>query len=559
MKKNILLILVLLILVQACTLESLHQNIVNNPPDDTSPEPVACFEIQSVTNDTIAPAQIQFDAFCSENATSFQWDFDGGESDDNASSSPLVTFKTGGSYNIRLVVKGVDSKQDDTTVLVQIKTPIAVSFTHTIDCLTASFTNTSNQNGVNFIWDFGDGQFSNEINPTHTYEMGGDYTVKLTAEKDNLSGSFQQTIPIALSSFSKQIGDGGDHEDGLGVIQNANGKFLVIGHRSDNFIGLELDPCGTPSPIQPLISENNLAPGRMIHLSNGQLLVAGFNNGGENGFLFTLNEDLSAPLIQNFPSPIVGTKTYWNTPIELNNGDIAVVGKKFGDGEWGTSLFRKNISDPSSTAISKIYSINQIGGNPNLIEGDDNGFILISTGTFGASLISLRYTKVDASFENPQGSNIRTPTIEHAYMSARAHKISGGDILIYGNTRVEADTWIPYLVKITNNGSVFFAKEYPESQVSNVKAHAEVLRALELEDGYLLAGRHSLFNDSRHFLIKTDFNGNVIWNKSYGLSESELSDVIQTSDGGFLIVGRNEGAVDRQIDIVKTDAEGNVN
>lgn len=559
MKNNFFLILILGLLIHACSLESLHQNVVNNPPEEESPEPVACFDIQSVTNDTIAPTQIQFDAFCSENATTFQWDFDGGESNDNASQNPLVTFKTGGNYNIRLIVKGEDNKQDDTTILIQVKTPIAVSFTYTVECLTATFTNTSDQSGSNFTWDFGDGQFSNELNPTHTYSVGGEYTVRLSAEKDNLSGSFQQTVQIPLTSFSKQFGESGQFEESNGVIERADGSLLVIGNRSDNFIGLVLDPCGNPEPIQPLASENNLAAGRMIQLSNGQLLVAGFNNSGDNGFLFTVNEDLSAPQIKNFPSPLEGTKTYWRTPIETSNGEIVAVGKKFGEGEWGTALFKKDIFTPNSPTITKIYSVNEIGGNTSVIEAEDGGFILITTGTFGASLISLRYTKVNTNFEAPSGSNISTPTIEHAFMSARAHKISNNDILIYGNTRVGADTWIPYLVKITNNGAVYFAKEYPESLVTNVKAHAEVLRALELEDGYLLAGRHSLFNDSRHFLIKTDFDGNVTWNKSYGLSGSELADVMQTSDGGYLIVGRNEGAVDRQIDVIKTDAEGNVN
>ncbi len=46
------------------------------------------------------------------------------------------------------------------------------------------FTNTTVE-GYSFLWDFGDGETSEEINPVHVFKDKGDYIVKLTAFSEN--------------------------------------------------------------------------------------------------------------------------------------------------------------------------------------------------------------------------------------------------------------------------------------------------------------------------------------------------------------------------------------
>ncbi len=63
------------------------------------------------------------------------------------------------------------------------------SYDYTNDCLTATFFNAS-EHGLNFEWDFGDGQTSDAIDPSHEYESEGSYLVKLSVEA--LDGSLHE-------------------------------------------------------------------------------------------------------------------------------------------------------------------------------------------------------------------------------------------------------------------------------------------------------------------------------------------------------------------------------
>lgn len=81
------------------------------------------------------------------------------------------------------------------------------AFSATIDtaALTAAFQNLSDFvypdsiDGGHYLWDFGDGTFSSEINPTHTYGQAGSYIVQLTAIVCNDTSIAYQSVCAGVS------------------------------------------------------------------------------------------------------------------------------------------------------------------------------------------------------------------------------------------------------------------------------------------------------------------------------------------------------------------------
>jgi PKD repeat protein len=115
---------------------------------------------------------------------------DGSES--NEINPKFVIYKEG-TYNFKLIVWN-EFSQDTLikSINISVIPQIIADFTSDIVSgsvpLTVYFNNLSIGNIENYKWNFGDGEYSEEENPAHTYEFEGRYTVELLV-KDSIGSS----------------------------------------------------------------------------------------------------------------------------------------------------------------------------------------------------------------------------------------------------------------------------------------------------------------------------------------------------------------------------------
>jgi hypothetical protein len=108
---------------------------------------------------------------------------------------------------------------------------------------------------------------------------------------------------------------------------------------------------------------------------------------------------------------------------------------------------------------------------------------------------------------------------------------------------IDSDTKMEVLSRST------FIKHYGysgnEYSVSVVKTH---------DGGYALSGK----NDIDFYLVKTDRNGNLIWEKTFGNANTNenFSSVCQSDDGGYLLAGTDNN--NWSVEVIKVDKNGTV-
>ncbi|MFA7326625.1 MAG: PKD domain-containing protein [Candidatus Kapaibacterium sp.] len=114
---------------------------------------------------------------------SWSWDFGDGASSQER--NPNHQYASSGKYTVILTITNEYGKVHQTSKEIEAKGVLKSNFEFTlsqdggdkrVEC-----TNLSPDIAVRYIWNFGDGTYSNEKNPIHTYNFPGKYYISLTA------------------------------------------------------------------------------------------------------------------------------------------------------------------------------------------------------------------------------------------------------------------------------------------------------------------------------------------------------------------------------------------
>lgn len=148
----------------------------------------------------------------------YHWNF--GNNSFGSGSDVATVYPQAGSYNVQVDVTDDNGCTGSCNLVVLIENFLSVDFSTDVfnGCvpLPVQFTNES-INAITYLWDFGDGQSSNQANPLHIYTSPGVYDVTLSgfSQEGNLSQSVVSQIavfpsPVAnFSAYPQVVGQAG--------------------------------------------------------------------------------------------------------------------------------------------------------------------------------------------------------------------------------------------------------------------------------------------------------------------------------------------------------------
>jgi PKD repeat protein len=271
---------------------------------------------------------------------------------------------------------------------------------------------------------------------------------------------------------------------------------------------------------------------------------------------------LSTVLSAQTPPDTLWTKTYDGDELDCgrwveqtSDGGYIITGEteSFGSGDSDVLLIKTD-------EMGNSQWIKNIGGNY-----DDFGYCVQQTNDGGFIIIGAKggyYSDLFLIKTNALGDTLWTKAFDRA--GARdigfcVRQTNDNGYIITGQVN-PVGRWATYiwLIKTDSNGNMLWQKDFGDSGGTCPAGYSVHQTS---DNGYIVLG--SQYDYVREcydaWLIKTDANGDSLWSKKFYTNDDDYGKSVQeTSDNGYIIAGYTSQTSSGNVFLIKTDGSGNI-
>ena len=231
--------------------------------------------------------------------------------------------------------------------------------------------------------------------------------------------------------------------------------------------------------------------------------------------------------------------------ISTSDGDHIIISDNWTGSIDGSNIWLVKINNDGEEIWNKSIITNFIDIVGSVTLTKDDGYIIVGKSYDNGLVLMKTDEEVNVEWTNTINGS--------AFLLFDIIQTSDDGYTILGTTELygngDEDVW---LIKTDNNGNELWNKTFGGS---NQDRGNEIKQTSD--NGYIIVGRKGLSN-GEIYLIKTDENGNAEWEKTYGYWEGCSLEI--TDDGGYIIAGTwsSSGPPEDDMVLIKTDQNGNI-